>query len=95
MFFMRRWRRNSAEAVQRRPPDAARAGFAIHVARPAAVNRIVALYWDNIDPRLVETQRAVFAHFGYEIDQRERTGLNHGDFLDAYMTELGPDDVAC
>ena len=57
-------------------------------------DRIVALYWDNIDPRVVEAQRAVFAHFGYEIDQRERTGLNHGDFLDAYMAELGPDDCA-
>ena len=56
--------------------------------------RIVALYWDNIDPRVVEAQRAVFAHFGYQIDQRERTGLNHGDFLDAYMAELGPDDAA-
>lgn len=57
-------------------------------------DRIVAMYWDNIDPRIVEAQRAVFAHFGYSVDQRERTGLNHGDFLDAYMAELGPDDVA-
>ena len=36
----------------------------------------------------------MFAHFGYPVDQRERTGLNHGDFLDAYMAELGPRDVA-
>jgi hypothetical protein len=57
-------------------------------------NRIVALYWDNIDPRVVEAQRAVFAHFGYVIDQRERTGLNHGDFLDAYMAELQQGDIA-
>ena len=56
--------------------------------------RIVALYWDNIDPRVVRAQRDVFAHFGYEIDQREQTGVNHGDFLDAYMAELGEDDVA-
>ncbi len=56
--------------------------------------RIVALYWDNVDPRIVAAQRAVFAHFGYAIDQRERTGVNHGDFLDAYMAELGNDDVA-
>jgi hypothetical protein len=58
------------------------------------MNRIVALYWDNIDPRMVTAQAQVFAHFGYEIDQRERTGVSHGDFLDAYMAELGPDDVA-
>lgn len=56
--------------------------------------RIVALYWDNIDPRIVKAQADVFAHFGYEIDQRERTNVNHGDFLDAYMEELGSDDVA-
>ncbi len=58
------------------------------------MNRIVALYWDNVDPRIVAAQRQVFAHFGYEIDQRERTGVDHGDFLDAYMAEIGEDDVA-
>ena len=58
-----------------------------------SAKRIVALYWDNIDPRVVAAQREVFAHFGYEIEQRERTGVNHGDFLDAFMGELGPDDV--
>ena len=58
------------------------------------MDRIVSLYWDNIDPRVVEAQRAVFAHFGLAIDQRERTGTNHGDFLDAYMAEIGEDDVA-
>jgi hypothetical protein len=36
----------------------------------------------------------VFAHFGLAIEQRERTGLNHGDFLDGFMTEIGEDDVA-
>ena len=56
--------------------------------------RIVALYWDNIDPRIVAAQRAVFAHFGFRVEQRERTGVNHGDFLDGFMGELGADDVA-
>jgi len=41
--------------------------------------RIVSLYWDNVDCRIVEAQRRVFAHFGLAIDQRERTGLRHGD----------------
>ena len=58
------------------------------------MDRIVSLYWDNIDPRLIGAQRDVFAHFGFDIDQRERTGLNHGDFLDGYMTEIGEDDIA-
>jgi hypothetical protein len=58
------------------------------------MNRIVALYWDNIDRKVVAAQRDVFAHFGFQVDQRLRTGVNHGDFLDAYMEELGEDDVA-
>jgi hypothetical protein len=58
------------------------------------MDRIVSLYWNNIDPRIVDAQRRVFAHFGLAVDQRERTGLAHGDFLDAYMAELGEDDVA-
>jgi hypothetical protein len=58
------------------------------------MDRIVSLYWDNIDPRVVEAQREVFAHFGLTIDQRERTGTNHGDFLDAFMAEIAEDDVA-
>jgi hypothetical protein len=58
------------------------------------MDRIVALYWDNIDPRTVKAQRDVFAHFGYAVDQRERTGVNHADFLDAYMADLEADDVA-
>ena len=58
------------------------------------MDRIVSLYWDNIDPRVVEAQREVFDHFGLVIDQRERTGLDHGDFLDGYMAEIGEDDVA-
>jgi hypothetical protein len=58
------------------------------------MDRIVSLYWDNIDPRVVSTQRAVFAHFGFQIDQRERTGLGHGDFLDAFMAEIGAEDCA-
>ena len=58
------------------------------------MDRIVSLYWDNVDYRIVEAQRRVFAHFGLAIDQRERTGLRHGDFLDSYMAEIAEDDVA-
>lgn len=58
------------------------------------MDRIVSMYWDNIDPRIVEIQRRVFAHLGLSIDQRERTGLNHCDFLDAFMAELGENDAA-
>ena len=52
------------------------------------------MYWDNIDARVVETQRRVFAHFGLSIAQLERTGLAHGDFLDGFMAEIGEEDFA-
>lgn len=58
------------------------------------MDRIISMYWDNIDPRVVDAQRRVFEHFGLSIEQRERTGVGHGDFLDSFMAELGGDDVA-
>ena len=57
------------------------------------MNRIVSMYWDNIDRRVVDAQRRVFEHFGFSIDQQERTGWGHGAFLDEYMAGLGEDDV--
>jgi hypothetical protein len=58
------------------------------------MNRIVSMYWDNIEKRIVEAQRKVFEHLGYTIEQCERTGLDHADFLDGWMASLGDDDVA-
>ena len=57
-------------------------------------DRIVAMYWRNVDPDIVAAQARVFAHLGYAIDQRERDGVAHGDFLDAFMMELAEDDAA-
>jgi|GEM_PF-1978602 len=59
----------------------------------AAHRRIVTLHWENIDPRMVRTQAAVFRHLGYEIEQTCETGLNHGLFLDRIMSGLGDDDI--
>lgn len=53
------------------------------------MDRIVSLYWTNIDPRVVEAQRRVFARFDFAVDQRERAGLAHGDFLAADIAALG------
>jgi hypothetical protein len=61
---------------------------------PAGANRIAALYWDNVEMRVVAAQRRVLAHLGFTIDQCERTKLDHGVFLDSYMAGLGEDDVA-
>jgi hypothetical protein len=58
------------------------------------MDRIVSMYWNNIDRRVVAAQRRVFAHFGFEIEQCERTKTEHGDFLDEYMSQLAEDDVA-
>ena len=55
--------------------------------------RIVTFYWDNIDRRLIEGQRAVFTHLGYEIQQVCRTGMSHGDFLDEVFASLAGDEV--
>ena len=60
---------------------------------PPGANRIVTIYWDNVDMRVVAAQKRVLAHLGYEIDQRERTKLDHGVFLDNYMAEAQEDDV--
>jgi len=59
----------------------------------SAHRRIVSLYWQNIDPRMVKTQAAVFRHLGYTIEQTCETGLNHGLFLDRIMAGLGDDDI--
>jgi hypothetical protein len=55
---------------------------------------IVSMYWDNIEPGVVAAQRRVFEHFGLSVDQREKTGTSHGNFLDEFMASLGKDDVA-
>jgi hypothetical protein len=55
--------------------------------------RIVALYWENIDRRLVEAQARVFAHFGYAIEQFRQNRRPHGEFLDEIMQSLGADDA--
>jgi hypothetical protein len=55
--------------------------------------KILTMYWDNIDPRLVQAQAAVFHHFGFEIVQEERTGMDHGDWISEKLIELGDDDT--
>ena len=58
-----------------------------------AHRRIVTLYWENIDRRMVRTQADVFRHLGYDIEQTCETGLNHGIFLDRIMAGLKDDDI--
>lgn len=51
--------------------------------------KIISMYWDNIDPRIVQAQAAVFHHFGFEIIHEERTGMDHGDWISEKLVELG------
>lgn len=56
------------------------------------MQRIYSMYWDNIDPRLVKSQLDVFTHFGYEIVQEDRTGMDHGDWISEKLIELPEGD---
>jgi hypothetical protein len=62
-------------------------------ARPGQQRHIVALHWDNIDPRMVATQAEVFRHLGYTIAQTCQNKLSHGAFLDRTLVGLGEDDL--
>lgn len=55
--------------------------------------KIVSLYWNNIDPRIVQAQAAVFSHLGFAIEQQEKTGKAHGDWMDEVMADLPEDGI--
>jgi len=43
---------------------------------------IFSLYWDNIDPRVVDYQKKVMDHFKLQINQHKIHGLDHGEWMD-------------
>lgn len=55
--------------------------------------KIISMYWNNIDPRIIQAQADVFAHFGLKLDQVEGTGIDHGDWLDDTMARLPEDET--
>lgn len=55
--------------------------------------KIISMYWNNIDPRIIKAQADVFNYFGYSIEQVEGTGMDHGDWLDSVMESLPEDEV--
>ncbi len=55
--------------------------------------RIYSLYWDNIDPAIVNGQKAVFEHFHIPINQHRIDGINHGEWMDWIMTRMEDVDV--
>ena len=46
--------------------------------------RIVTLYWNNVDIRLVDAQRKVFEKFGFHIEQHNIHDMDHG----VWMTDI-------
>ncbi len=56
-----------------------------------AKRRIISLYWNNVDPRIVRAQADLFRHLGLAIEQHSRNRLNHGVFLDEIMRNLEQD----
>ena len=54
---------------------------------------ICTMYWDNIDPTIVETQRRVFAHLGFNIRQDNATGIQHGEWRDKVLAKVTSDDA--
>ncbi len=51
------------------------------------------MYWNNIDPMVVEGQRRVFAKLGYAIAQTVATGIAHGAWIDRMLQDADDDDV--
>lgn len=55
--------------------------------------RAYTLYWDNLDPRIVSAQKAVFDHLGLALNQHRIHGTDHGEWIDWVMTRMDDVDV--
>ncbi|MDY4379657.1 hypothetical protein SOV92_17815 [Pectobacterium brasiliense] len=56
--------------------------------------RIVTLYWDNVDVRLVDAQRKVFEKFGFHIEQQNIHGMDHAVWMTDILDNTPDDSVA-
>lgn len=61
--------------------------------RPSSSVKIITMYWDNIAPEIREKQSEVFKRMSYPILQLERTGQQHGEFLDNQMHLASSEDI--
>ncbi|MBI0555610.1 hypothetical protein F6Q06_14090 [Pectobacterium parmentieri] len=55
--------------------------------------KIVALYWDNIDIRPVDSQRKVFEKFGFHIEQQNIHDMDHGVWMTDILDNTPENDV--
>lgn len=55
--------------------------------------RAYTLYWDNVDPRIVNAHRLVFAHFGILPTYTAQEGLGHGEWMNRVMEAAPVDQI--
>ncbi|PLY38518.1 MULTISPECIES: hypothetical protein [Pectobacterium] len=55
--------------------------------------RILSLYWNNVDPRLVNAQRQVFNKLGFHIEQQNRHNVDHAIWMMEIFDNALDDDV--
>lgn len=55
--------------------------------------KLISMYWKNVDPEIVEIQKKVFRFLGFKLQQIERTGQKHGEFLNEQLKSAGLNDV--
>ncbi|MEE3663326.1 hypothetical protein V2I52_15510 [Brenneria sp. g21c3] len=62
-----------------------------HLADPQV--KIFSFYWNNIDPRLVNSQRKVFQSFGLTIEQHNRHGMDHGLWMEEILNTAKDNEI--
>lgn len=55
--------------------------------------KIYSLYWNNVDQRLVDSQKQVFNSFGIDIEQQNLHGMDHGIWMKDILTAARDNDV--
>lgn len=59
----------------------------------APCTKIISMYWNNIAPEIRLKQKQVFDQMSYTIHQIEKTGQQHGEFLDEQLQAADADDI--
>lgn len=55
--------------------------------------KLISMYWKNVAPEIIELQLKVFKSLGLKLLQLERTGQNHGEFINEQLRSAEIDDI--
>lgn len=55
--------------------------------------KIYSLYWNNVDQRLVDSQKQVFNALGMDINQQNLHGMDHGVWMKDILTAADDNDI--